>query len=306
MKTLSEQMEEMGLKKQIQKDLEKAYDEALKNKHFKELVEKLNMDRKLLMKYTTLLEESSLDYANCKKCKSLLECKNKITGYAYLPMKIDGNLEFGYQACSYQQKLQQETAHLKNVYFFDMPEELKNAKISDIYMEDERRFPLIVWINNFVKNYVKDSKQKGLYLHGSFGSGKTYLIAAAFNELAKENIRSAIIYWPEFLRDLKSSFDTDFSEKFDYIKKIPLLLIDDIGAETVTEWGRDEILGPILQYRMQQHLTTFFTSNLDLKTLEQHLSITRDGVSKIKARRIIERINQLTEEQKLISKNFRK
>lgn len=306
MKSLSEQIEQMGLKEALQNDLEKAYNEALKNEAFSELVKKLKLDKKLLMKYTSLLEESSIEYAHCKDCKGLIECKNKVIGYTYLPMVVDNNLEFGYQPCRYQKKFQEETAHLKNVYFFDIPEELKNAKMSDIYMDDERRYPLIVWLNDFVKKYLKDPKQKGLYLHGSFGCGKTYLIAAAFNELAKSNIRSAIIYWPEFLRDLKSSFDTDFAEKFEYIKKVPLLLIDDMGAESVTEWGRDEILGPILQYRMQQHLTTFFTSNLDLKTLEQHLSITKDGVSKIKARRIIERVNQLTEQHELIGKNFRK
>ena len=31
-----------------------------------------------------------------------------------------------------------------------------------------------------------------------------------------------------------------------------MLLLDDIGAETVTEWSRDEVLGTILQYRMEE------------------------------------------------------
>ena len=41
------------------------------------------------------------------------------------------------------------------------------------------------------------------------------------------------------------------------IKQIPLLLIDDIGAEKLTDWARDEILGSILQYRMDFKLPTF-------------------------------------------------
>ena len=57
---------------------------------------------------------------------------------------------------------------------------------------------------------------------------------------------------------------------------------------------------------MQEELTTFFTSNLDKKSLEDHLSISKDGVEVVKARRIMERINQLTEEMSLISKNLRK
>ena len=68
----------------------------------------------------------------------------------------------------------------------------------------------------------------------------------------------------EFLRSLKASFNSsiEYQERFEYIKKVPLLLIDDIGAEKLTDWARDEILGTILQYRMQQQLPTFFTSNL--------------------------------------------
>ena len=84
-----------------------------------------------------------------------------------------------------------------------------------------------------------------------------------------------------------------------------MLLIDDIGAENLTAWARDEILGSLLQYRMQEGLLTFFTSNMSILELEKHLSLTTNGVDKIKAKRIIERIQQLTTEKTLISKNYR-
>ena len=74
----------------------------------------------------------------------------------------------------------------------------------------------------------------------------------------------------------------------------------------MTEWSRDEILGNILQYRMQEKLSTFFTSNLSIKELEEHFSVSSRGIEKIKAKRIIERIIQLTEEKTLISENKRK
>ena len=161
------------------------------------------------------------------------------------------------------------------------------------------------YFTEFIKQYRKGENPKGLYLHGSFGSGKTYLIAALFNELAKKNISSALVYYPELLRSLKSSFGSDYEEKFDFIKTVPLLLLDDIGAENTTSWSRDEVLGPILQYRMEEELPTFFTSNLTLDELESTLSNTNNGIEKIKAKRIIERIKQLTVSLELISKNRR-
>jgi len=59
---------------------------------------------------------------------------------------------------------------------------------------------------NSFKQTKTENKEKGLYLTGSFGSGKTYLITALFNEMAKKGIKSALIYYPELLRSLKASF----------------------------------------------------------------------------------------------------
>ena len=100
--------------------------------------------------------------------------------------------------------------------------------------------------------------------------------------------------------------ENDFEDRYDYIKKIPLLLLDDIGAEYLTPWARDEILGTILQYRMDEELPTFFTSNLNLKQLEEHFSITANAKEEIKGRRMIERIKDLTKEFELVGESNRK
>jgi primosomal protein DnaI len=57
---------------------------------------------------------------------------------------------------------------------------------------------------------------------------------------------------------------------------------------------------------MNNHKTTFFTSNLTINELESHLSLSSNGVDKVKARRIIERIKQLTTDLELVSENRRK
>ena len=289
--------------------LDEAYDEALKDDNFKEFVSKLKLKREKLKKYTSLLEESSKEYFNCKNCPGLEACQNKITGYAKLPKIIDDTLEFVYKPCKYKKKYDKKENLYSSVTLFNVPKEIKEASFKNIYKTDKKRYDTILWLSNFIKNYKKDKHQKGLYLCGNFGSGKSYLIAATFNELAKENIKSAIVFWPEFLNSLKSSFNSEikseFQNKYNYVKKVDILLIDDLGAESVTPWARDEILCPILQYRMEEKLPTFFTSNLNLEALENHLAITTKGDEAIKAGRIISRIKQLTEYQELISKNLR-
>jgi len=306
MKTLDKTFEDLGFKNKISNELEKNFNENLKDDDFKKLVEKLHVPKDILVKYTSSLEESSKVYKHCLECKNIMDCPYQMAGYAYLPKVVDGNVSFGYQPCKYRKKLDLKNNHLKNVYLFEIPTEIKEANMNKIYMTDPNRMEIIEWIHKFINNYSENKNQKGLYLYGNFGCGKTYLLSAMFNELAKNGVKSAIVYWPEFLRNLKASFQTDFGEKFEMIKKVELLLIDDIGAESTSSWSRDEILGPILQYRMQEQLPTFFTSNLDKSALEEHLASSKDGVEVVKARRILERINQLTDNITLMSKNLRK
>lgn len=305
MEEIKEVLKKEYPKERIRINLKKNYDEAKLDPVFSSLVESLNMNENKLLSYTSRIEDCVIECKRCKGCKNLLSCQNKITGYVYMPQNIEGNLEFNYVACRYQKKYLEDHQYLNYVSLFSIPKEIKEARLKDIYVDDKKRFTAIKKVNEFLSNYRKNKQTKGLYLYGSFGSGKTYLIAALMNELAKDNVRSAIVFWPEFLRDLKASFNIGYSEKFDLIKKSPLLLLDDIGAEVVTEWSRDEILGPILQYRMQEKLPTFFTSNLSLIELEEHLSMTKGNVDQVKARRIMERIKQLTEEVEMVSKNLR-
>lgn len=286
-------------------DLKRSYMDAYSNKEFKEFVETLPISEDILIKYTSKLETAAKEFHNCKKCKGLHSCKNEVYGYCYSPEKENETINFSYAMCDKLRNKEKEEEYLKNVKYYDVPEEIKKASFKDLYKDDVNRVPVLKYITDFIKKYSEKQDVKGLYLNGSFGSGKTYLIAALFNDMAKKNVKSAIVYYPEFLRDLKASFNKDYEEKFNYIKKVDLLLLDDIGAENVSSFNRDEVLGPILQYRMEENLPTFFTSNLTLEELETNLSITSTGVDKVKSRRIIERIKQLSVDIKLISKNRR-
>ena len=287
--------------KSDKESLDTEYTKSLDDEYFKKIVSKLKLDKEYLEKYTSLLEQSSLEFKNCCNCNSIFDCKNKITGFAYLPKVIDGNLVFEYKACKYKKNLIKKEKLLKNIKNFNTPESLKEASISKIYKTDKNRFGVITWLLDFLDNY--QSGDKGLYLHGNFGCGKTYLIAATFNELSNKGIKSSIIFWPEFVRNY---FSDEAKENIEYVKNVEVLLIDDLGAENLTAYNRDEILCPILQYRMDNRLTTFITSNLNIKELAIHLSTSKNGVEEIKAGRIISRIEQLTIDTEMISKNLRK
>ena len=279
--------------------LKQEYINALQDKKFKEFISCLKIDDDLLMKYTSRLQESSCEFHNCMNCKGLAECKNKVKGFIVMPSKDKNRLYFTYKECNFTRK----ESYKENVELFDVPKAIKNASLKELY-KDKNRIEVIKKMKSYLSTYF-ETKEKAIYLHGSFGSGKTYLIAALMNEFAKKDVKGIVIHLPEFLRGLKESFSSDYSEKFDTIKKVPVLLIDDIGAEYLTSWARDEVLEPILQYRMDSNLATFFTSNFTIEELESHLSMTQNSIDRVKAKRIIERIKQLSEPYELVSKNYR-
>ena len=287
------------------KKLIQSFQDACAKKEFKDYVYNLNIKEDILIKYTSSLEESCEEFYNCKNCKNLENCPNKIKGYCYTAIDNGNVITFSYDTCPKMDKKLKEDSYKENLDLYELPKEIKDASFKDIYKDDKARIPIIKYFKEFIDNYNNEDKPKGIYLNGSFGSGKTYLIASLFNEMAKKGVRSILVYYPDFLLNLKTSFSNDFSEKIDQTKKVPLLLLDDIGAENTSPWSRDEILGPILQYRMENNLPTFFTSNLTIDQLEKNLSITTNGVDKVKARRIIERVKQLTVNLELISKNRR-
>lgn len=294
-------------KKDLEFSLKSDYAVALKDDNFKKLVNTLKLKEDVACKYTSKLERTVEELQKCASCKSLLACQNKVTGMVYYPsVNDDGSLEFNYVACKYKKKDIKEKEGIKS-NFFQMPYDIKMAKMANIELETKRA-KIIKWLKKFYDSYQKDEKQKGLYLYGSFGSGKTYMISALLNELSRLNYSVVIVYYPELIRSIKESFSSgeDFYERMNMIKTCDLLLLDDIGAESVTAWNRDEILGTILQYRMDNKMPTFFTSNLNLEELENHLLIKDTAEEKIKARRIMERIKQLSEYLELFGENRRK
>ena len=141
-------------------------------------------------------------------------------------------------------------------------------------------------LNEFKENIVDHVKRgEGLYIWGeNTGNGKTswackimgyYFRKIAFNSgLENEGL---YIYLPTFLDDLRNSYNTaspEFDEELEMVKNCKLLIIDDIGAERVTEWVRERIVS-IINTRASNELCTIYTSNLSLKGLTDKLGDDR-------------------------------
>ena len=156
------------------------------------------------------------------------------------------------------------------------------------------------------KSILNNQTRRGVYIYGPTGTGKTYLMGCIYNYFKQNGREPAILYYPEFIRKIKSKISNNSYDLYiDLIRDEEILIIDDIGAENITEFIRDEVLGPIINHREAEKLPTFFSSNLSIDDLSELLSNGRTTVDKTKALRIVERIHSLSASHFLDGENER-
>ncbi|MES3703889.1 primosomal protein DnaI [Staphylococcus arlettae] len=234
------------------------------------------------------------------------DCPNFVKGHVPELYIDNQHIKIRYLPCPCKVKHDEEKYNAQLITSHHMQRDTLNAKLKDIYLKGKRLEVARAAddICNAIAN--QDANIKGMYLHGEFGTGKSFILGAIANQLKTKKIPSTIIYLPEFIRTLKSGFkDGTFETKLAKVREANILMLDDIGAEEITPWVRDEIIGPILHYRMVQELPTFFSSNYNFKELQHHLSVTRDGTELTKAARIMERIKTLATPYYLDGENYR-
>ncbi|WP_170007886.1 primosomal protein DnaI [Bacillus fonticola] len=256
--------------------------------------------------FPKLLEYSQQSKA-CADCASYETCKNMMPGYDPMLTIDKGNITLQYDECPRKRLADARAEQQSLIKSFHIPKRALQATFASLDLDDGRRFQGIRLAHEFVNAYP--DQPRGLYLYGKFGVGKTHLLAAIAHELAENhNVSSVLVHVPEFIREIKQSIGKeDFSNKLALLRETPVLMLDDIGAESMSSWARDEVLGTILQYRTLEQLPTFFTSNFDLEQLEHHLTFSQRGEEEvIKASRLIDRVQALAIPVEMSGKNRRR
>jgi DNA replication protein DnaC len=110
-----------------------------------------------------------------------------------------------------------------------------------------------------------------LLLEGTYGCGKTHLAAAIAN--ARLEFEEAVLFitTPDLLDHLRSTFgptsEVGYDELFDRVRNAPLLILDDLGAESPTPWAQEKLF-QIINHRYLHRLNTVITTNVDVDRLD--------------------------------------
>ena len=113
-----------------------------------------------------------------------------------------------------------------------------------------------------------------LLFTGRYGTGKTHLAAAIANEALKKGTDLIFQPVPDLLDQLRMTFGNtgeSYEDRFERIRSVPLLILDDLGAQSSTAWA-EEKLYQIINHRYVKKLPTVVTSNVNLREMDGRIA----------------------------------
>jgi DNA replication protein DnaC len=129
----------------------------------------------------------------------------------------------------------------------------------------------------FVNSFLKDPNTDGLMYTGQVGSGKTFLVSGIANALLKQGKPVLVVVVPDLLDQIRATYGasgdsweyTEF-ELLDSARRVPLLVLDDLGINNYSEWSKNKIYS-IINYRLNNRLPVIVTTNITPEDLEEYL-----------------------------------
>jgi DNA replication protein DnaC len=116
-----------------------------------------------------------------------------------------------------------------------------------------------------------EKPQGWLLLLGGYGCGKTHLAAAIANEQVAQGRSALFVVVPDLLDHLRATYSPHssitYDERFNQVRNAPLLILDDLGTQSSTEWAQEKLF-QILNYRYNARLPTVVTSNQELEAVD--------------------------------------
>lgn len=128
----------------------------------------------------------------------------------------------------------------------------------------------------------------GLYIEGTYGTGKTHLAAAISIQLMEQGYSVIFGTADDLLREIKATFDDNGSEQkvLERFKHCDLLVIDDLGKEQATDWSTAQLYA-IINDRYECQKPLIITTNFgeaDLIAVESPKGVGNHRIQAILSR----------------------
>ena len=224
----------------------------------KENTAKLKAERKQLLESVGFAEDYMTNVYACNKCKDTGDIKGEMCEC------------FEKELVKHTFKLSKIAPALARVTF-DVFDKSYYPDVTDANGNNPRKQidNILANCHNFICDFNKPDN-KDLLFYGQTGRGKTLMSAVVANEVAKRG--HSVMYYTarelfEMLKDNSFSFNEELKEKCKQVYDVDLLIIDDLGSETVNTYTTAAFFD-ILNARLISGKKMIISSNLNINELK--------------------------------------
>lgn len=129
----------------------------------------------------------------------------------------------------------------------------------DSYPRDDGGAEALNVARDWLDGYLSGTRQN-LLLHGDVGGGKTGLAVGIAHALIENDVGPRFAVWRNLLQQMQESFKSDRQITTEALRRCPVLILDDVGAESPTDWRREQ-LATLVEARYLDGLPMVVTAN---------------------------------------------
>ena len=130
----------------------------------------------------------------------------------------------------------------------------------------------------YANKLINGETDKGLFITGTYGVGKTYLASCIANETIKNKntvVFGTLIQLLDYIKDTYKDSDMSDKEYLNLYSSVDLLIIDDLGKEKPTEWVLEKLF-LIVNNRYNNYLPIVITTNYNRNQLRERLCVNKN------------------------------
>jgi DNA replication protein DnaC len=222
-----------------------------------------------------MLEQEELNKAmqHCPNCVSLSDCVLIIPGMVPIPPTAEeneiysqcGGAMWKYRKCHQRLKTESEKQQSAAMNGKWQERTLKTFRVDE---QNKAAYRIATEYAKRINPFLKD----GLLFYGPVGTGKTHLAAGILKVAFNRGLDGVLISVPDLLNQIRKGYNGEENTIEDKVRDKFLVILDDLGAENLTDWVRERLF-MLINHRYEHQKPLIITTNCTPAELTERIGV---------------------------------